>query len=345
MRTSTILLILAGAGIPAVTLLFSGCTKEGPMGANGKDANSTCTECHTTSDSIAARIFQYDASRHASGSLTYTGTNNACAPCHTSQGFDEVIVSNADTTLIGVSNAAPINCRTCHNIHKTYTLADYGLKITDPFMARFNDTVSINMKVNNGSSNLCGRCHQAIKPSPFPDKPTSDADSLTIASSSWGPHYGPQALIFAGSGAFQIGATSFGNSPHKDSLSCSSCHMAPALGNFTGGHTMKMTSAVTGSNIAPCKACHLTASSFNINNKRTVITGMYNQLKRQQAEANILDTTSMQIKAGKKYSQKQLAVLWNFLMVAYDRSMGVHNYQYIHDMLQSGIDYYTARGY
>lgn len=339
------LLIALGMILSSAILIFSGCTKEGPQGANGKDMNATCTQCHNFSDSIVVKIFQYDASRHALGDLTVEGTRNACAPCHTSQGFDEVIVTNADTTKTGVYDAAPINCRTCHNIHTTYTSADWGLKITSAFHPRYDKTATVDLAVNGGSSNLCGRCHQVLKTSPFPDKPTNDADSMSVFSPYWGPHHGPQSLMLAGMGAFEIGAAKFDDSPHKDKLACGSCHQAPGIGNFVGGHTLNMSSDETGDNVAPCKACHNSATDFDVDGKQTEIEGMFDQLKLQQAQANILDTNSMQIKAGKKYSQKQLAVLWNFLMVYNDRSMGVHNYKYTHDMLQAGIDYYTTKGY
>jgi len=70
---------------------------------------------------------------------------------------------------------------------------------------------------------------------------------------------------------------------------------------------------------------------------------MLNTLKVQLATVKMLDTNTMLLKTGKKYSQKQLAIYWNFQMIEADRSMGVHNYKYTRDMLQSGIDYYNSK--
>ncbi|MEI7981877.1 MAG: hypothetical protein WCI71_09490 [Bacteroidota bacterium] len=350
----------AGMMVSVAALMFTSCTKEGPQGptgpkgndgtngTNGKDANATCTQCHNWSDSLVAKIFQYDASKHATGSTTFEGTRTACAPCHTSQGYLEVIESGSDTTLAPVFDGAPINCRTCHKIHQTYTTSDWALqpKATTAWHPKYDPTVTIDLAVDGGSSNLCGRCHQARKTSPWLTNPTSTTDSLKPTSSRWGPHHGTQGLILAGKGAFEVGAAAFGQTDHKGNASCGTCHQAPAQGDLVGGHTLWMANEAEGiENVAACKQCHSSATSFDVGGKQTEIEGMYETLKVKLAVANMLDTNSMLLKTGKKYAQKQLAVFWNFQMIYADRSMGVHNYLYVHDMLQSGIDYFTTLGY
>jgi len=162
---------VAGMLISATTIMFTSCTKEGPQGpagpagkdgTNGQDANATCRQCHSFSDTIVAKIFQYDASQHATGSTTFEN-RNTCAPCHTSQGFQEVVATGADTTLVAVNDAAPINCRTCHNIHATYTSADWALKTTAPYKLKIDPTITMDFTADGGSANLCGRCHQPRK--------------------------------------------------------------------------------------------------------------------------------------------------------------------------------------
>ncbi len=58
----------------------------------------------------------------------------------------------------------------------------------------------------------------------------------------------------------------------------------------------------------------------------------------------MLDTVNMVIKP-KKYAQADLAVYWNFMLIYADRSIGVHNYQYTHDLLVAGNANFTAKGY
>jgi len=357
MKKITAFMLAAGLMISAVSFVMTSCTKEGPQGEPGKDgtngtnAAATCMQCHNFSDTIVTKIFQYNASQHATGSTAMEGTRVDCAPCHTSQGFTECLATGAFKTAAPYNDAAPINCRTCHNIHKTYTNADWALATTAPFRARYDSTVTIDLAFDGGVSNLCGRCHQARIASPALTNPTSSVDSIKMTSNRWGPHHGTQALVMAAKGAFEIGSGAFGTSPHKDQTSCSTCHQGAAQGNLVGGHTLWMTNTGTGDNVVVCKTCHSSiGTTFDLNGAQTTIEGKFNELKVKMAVANMLDTTTMLLKVGttanpKYYKQKALAAFWNFQMVYSDGSMGVHNYQYTYDMLQSGLDYFTALGY
>ena len=332
---------------PACSSLLSSCTKEGPQGApgtngtNGTNAAATCQECHNFSDTIVAKIFQYNASQHATGSTTLEASRNICAPCHSSQGFAEVNATGQFNTVAPIPDAAPINCRTCHQIHKTYTNSDWSLATTSGYRMRYDSTVTVDFTAAGGTANLCGRCHQARAASPALTAPSSTTDSLNITSSRWGPHHGPQSNMLAAKGAYNDG--SFGTSPHKDHIGCIGCHGGNAQGNVVGGHTLIMTSADLGDNIAVCKPCHSSITSFDLNGDQTTIEGMYNQLKVQLATFNMLDTNTMLLKP-KKYAQADLAVFWNFMLVDADRSMGVHNFQYTYDMLQAGITHFGGKG-
>jgi hypothetical protein len=347
-------LVLAAAMLFAgASVMFTSCTKEGPQGppgangTDGTDANATCTQCHNFGDSLVAKIVQYDASKHGTG-FTFFENRNTCAPCHTSQGFQECLKTGADTTAYAINDPAPTNCRTCHKIHETYSTADFALRTTAPYTLRIDHSKTMDFTADGGSGNLCGRCHQARYTTPWLTNPTSDVDSLKPTSSRWGPHHGPQSLVLGGQGAWEVGVVPFDNSPHRDLAACVTCHGATAQGNLAGGHTLWMTNEEEGITLtAGCKTagCHPNATSFDIDGKQTEISGMIQTLKVQLANANMLDTNTMLLKTGKKYSQLQLAIFWNFLMVEADRSEGVHNYKYTRDMLQSGIDYYNAKGY
>ncbi len=345
MKKFTTSFLSAGLFIASLGFIFFSCTKEGPQGpagTNGTNASLTCEECHNFSDTIVAKIFQYNASKHATGSTLNEATNATCAPCHCSQGFAEVNSTGSFSTAAGITDAAPINCRTCHQIHKTYTNADWSLATTAQYYWRFDSTQKVHFTANDGTANLCGRCHQARVASPTLNKPSSNTDSITITSNRWGPHHGPQSNILAAKGAYNDAG--FGTSPHKDTIGCMGCHGKNAQGNYVGGHTLIMTSTTTGDNVAVCKPCHPDATSFNINGDQTTINGLYQQLKIKLATFNMLDTNTMLI-IPKKYAQADLAVLWNFLLVDADRSMGVHNYQYTFNLLTAGIIHFNTKSY
>jgi hypothetical protein len=343
MKKITKLFLAAGLFVAAAGFIFSSCTKEGPQGTNGTNAAATCQECHNFSDTVVAKIFQYDASQHATGSTVFEASRVDCAPCHSSQGFTEVNSTGAFKTAAPITDAAPINCRTCHQIHKTYTSTDWSLAVNSAFRMRYDSTVSVDFTPDGGSANLCGRCHQARAASPVLTLPASNTDSISITSTRWGPHHGTQANMLSGKGAYNDAA--FGNSPHKDHVGCIGCHGANAQGNLVGGHTLKMTNDETGDNVAVCNrtGCHNGQTSFDVGGAQTDIRDLYQQLKVKLATISMLDTTTMLINK-KKYSQADLAVYWNFMLVDADRSMGVHNYQYTYDMLTAGINHFGGKG-
>jgi len=157
MRRSWSLLMAA-----LLVAVSAGC--EGPAGANGKDANATCTQCHAGDVALYAKQIQYATSGHAT--LPDFERNDAgCAICHTHQGFLERLPTNAYTAAAKVDDPAPPNCRTCHKIHTTYTSADYALTATSAFpLYQGGETIDLGAQ----SGNLCARCHQARTISPLP---------------------------------------------------------------------------------------------------------------------------------------------------------------------------------
>jgi hypothetical protein len=351
-----LMLVLSGIMVMAVSgLIFIGCTKEGPQGpagaagTNGKDANATCTNCHNFGDTVIVKIFQYDASKHASASTIIEAARSGCSGCHSHEGFLEKLQTGSTVTK-AYNDAAPINCRTCHTIHSTYTPADWALRDVTPVHPYIDTTTTIDLTVQlaggtDGTSNLCGKCHQARKTSPWLTNPKG-TDSLSVTSTRWGPHHGPQFLMLAGKGAFEMGSSTFRSTDHKSHATCRNCHMAPAQGEAVGGHTLWMTSSETGDNVAACKPCHSAiGTSFDYNGAQTTIETKYQTLKVLLAQKNVIDTVNDILKGPisaskpKKFTQIQLAVVWNYFLVDADRSMGIHNYAYISDMLDAGIAY------
>jgi len=337
---------VAGMLISATTIMFTSCTKEGPQGpagpagkdgTNGQDANATCRQCHNFSDTIVAKIFQYDASQHATGSTTFEN-RNTCAPCHTSQGFQEVVATGADTTLVAVNDAAPINCRTCHNIHATYTSADWALKTTAPYKLKIDPTITMDFTADGGSANLCGRCHQPRKTSPWVTNPTGN-DSLKITSSRWGPHHGPQSTVLGAVGAFAFGTPYTWGNVHKTQTACMMCHGAKAAGNLTGGHTLWIANEEEGDNLNGCNVtdCHGGAmTSAVMVAKQEEVLAKLTTLKDKLVAKGVLNATTGLVITG-KHTQKQMAVVWNYNLIEADRSEGMHNFAYVNDVLDKSI--------
>jgi hypothetical protein len=63
---------------------------------------------------------------------------------------------NFSQVEIGDANPTHQDCRTCHQIHTTYTGADWALETDAPVVM-----VTSGATFDGGSGNLCANCHQA----------------------------------------------------------------------------------------------------------------------------------------------------------------------------------------
>lgn len=321
--------------LPAITVpLLIAC--EGPPGA---DANATCTQCHNSGSLIVSATEQWRTSIHASGENTDRNATT-CAMCHTSEGFRECITSGKTVTSASISNPSSIGCRTCHKIHESYDTSDWELRTKSPVQLMITGET-----LNQGKGNLCINCHQPRIPDPLP---ILNGSSVTIRSGYWGPHHSTQASIIRGSGGMELsGSEAYGNSSHTDLTNgCITCHMAAAIGNKSGGHTMKIayeSYGTTAYNFAGCKECHNNTTELTslLDAVRSETDSLLTQLAEKLREHNIL-TSNNQINATSnaplELSSNQAGALLNYLLVKEDRSGGVHNYRYIKALLKNSIE-------
>lgn len=317
-------------------LMFASCTKEGPAGpagTNGTNGTSGCIECHDNSQLIVERSLQWEASGHAMNG-NFERNDVDCAPCHTSQGYLEILETGAQVTAAAISNPMPPNCYSCHKIHETNTVADWDLTATAPVKFWLNDVMS-----DQGTANTCLTCHQARIPDPLPVM--GGTGTVTITSGYWGPHYGVQGLVFEGTGGYEVG-TGYTNSKHSALLknSCVDCHMAEPYGVQAGGHQMGMTYAYHGSDAvwtAGCVSCHADANALHTKIDNTVdeITVLYDSLGTILMNKGHLDATGHVVPGD--YTHEEAGLMYNFRFVYGDHSMGIHNYDYVKTLLMNSI--------
>ena len=234
----------------------------GPTGPAGADANENCTQCHTGDVEIYAKQVQFELSAHGPG--MYMRASSSCATCHTHQGYlmrlEKDDLWEVDETI---AEAAPVNCRTCHEIHTTYTDADYALTATDPVYFRVAAT-AVDLE---GAGNLCARCHQSRPRSPFP---VIDGAPVTFTSTHYGPHYSPQGDFVAGVGFFDFEGGNGGTHTHGEDAGCQTCHMTGG-DHDEGGHTWVPT-------VAGCQECHDSAGDFDLFNGQTDVQELIDEL-------------------------------------------------------------------
>lgn len=207
------------AALILFVVVYSGCTKEGPVGpagtngtnglngttgidgingTDGVDANETCKLCHNPLV-VEAKATEYELAKHSWGGAAFEEAGNtSCAPCHESEGFKYVCANNIPATFTlntttgkytndyaSVSSAAygNIQCGTCHSSkHTTYGASDLPALTTVAAvpMTMWKGTKTINLTQDGGISNLCVKCHQ---PRPMTTSSTlSNGDVVDYAS-------------------------------------------------------------------------------------------------------------------------------------------------------------------
>jgi hypothetical protein len=279
-----------------------------------------------------------------------------CAPCHTHEGFIERIATGAMTTAADIMDPSPQNCRTCHQIHTTYTSADFALTTTAPFDLWFSGNT-----VDFGEGTLCANCHQARIPSPAPVIDGSGT-GVTITSAFYGLHHSPVANVLGGTGLIEIpGNTAYpgGPSSHGNTSvnadGCVTCHMAQAFGAQAGGHTLWMSYDYHGAevdNIAGCLTCHsATLTDFEYAGVHDLVwadvdgngvidvgtdTGYLVQLKDLLITAGLLTASDGGV-AG-TFTDLEAAALVNYQALREDKSHGIHNPPYYLAILKNSIE-------
>ncbi len=350
MKKLITILVLAPWFILAMIIAPS-CTKEGPQGPagedgiDGTDGTASCGQCHNEDEGLLARVIQWEASVHATGG-NFERNSSSCAPCHTSMGFREVVLSGENTTAASIDNPTPINCYTCHNIHETYEVEDWGLRYIEPVTYLEGGAI-----VDNGNANLCTKCHQSRAAEPYPAAGSGEIVFPEDASYRWGPHHGPQSNLYAGvgaSGAYELGGN-YENSWHTANLSdpCITCHMATPFGAQAGGHTFNMGYEYHGSfelNTAGCVSsdCHGSADNLvvSVETKQAEIEDLLADLKVLLEDNGIMDTVAHPgyLNVPGTYPNELAGAFYNYKLIEEDRSHGMHNYKYTKTLLENSIE-------
>lgn len=322
----------------------AGCTKEGPAGPagadgtsgtdgkDGVDGNATCIQCHTI-DYMNNVKAQYAESGHSDGNyVAYAGGRKDCAMCHSDEGFRETQHTGLDTTANNIPIPTHIQCSTCHSFHETLDFEndgpDYAVRQNGPvdlMMYRTANPPSLVTLDFGNNSNLCINCHQ-----PRTAPPTANGSGeFYIASTHYGPHHGPQGTFLQGIGGAEIG-TGYpepGSSTHTQAA-CTGCHMHEYT-EGQGGHTWEVP-------VASCTPCHTDASTLDINGKQTYITGLIEELKTGLITKGVLDAEGHPVVG--TYPIAHAQAFYNYAGIVDDRSKGVHNYEYIKQLLVNSIN-------
>jgi hypothetical protein len=278
-------------------------------------AENTCSDCHNDTTLITGKATAWSTSVHGTGTAYARGTSSGCAGCHSGGGFSEMVAAGLtpNTVTTGDPNPTRQGCRACHQIHTSYTGADWALETTAPVaLFALGDAI-----YDGGKGNLCANCHQ-------PRSKIAEADEngmINVNSSHWGPHHGPQSAMLLGIGGAGVeGEASAHASLVEDT--CVTCHLGP-----TANHTFAPV-------LAACQECHEGTKNFDIEGVQTEVAAMLDEVAELLKAKGLMDEEGEPVIG--LYPAAQASALWNYIYIAHeDKSMGVHNPEYIMDMLEA----------
>lgn len=313
----------AGEAGPAGPAGPAGAAGEaGPAGsvAEVMAAELTCTECHNETTLIWSKEAQFrESSVHGTGEAFIRGESTSCAGCHGTEGAKARINAGLpphDPSVEGVTNVSPYTCRTCHNIHTTFTGADFSLTgDAQPVKLENSDGT-----FDGGAGNLCAQCHQIRN-----EKPVVADGNIEVTNSRFGTHHGAESQMLLGEGG--LGVEDAGPSEHYELVedTCVTCHMGGER-----NHTYWP-------DVERCLECHEDAEDFDMNGVQTEVRAMFDELTALFNAQGYIDPENGRWLTG-TYPEDIANAMWNYKFVEEDQSMGVHNSVYTKALLQQALD-------
>lgn len=294
---------------------------EGPAGPAGESATTaelSCIECHDDTTMLTGKSTAWGDSLHGTGEAYVRAGSASCAGCHSGGAFTAMIEAGITPDAVEAGDPDPTrqDCRACHEVHTTYTTADWALTTTAPVaMYAFEGET-----YDGGEGNLCATCHEARR-----GMDAAVDGMVEVTSTHWGPHHGPQSsmmLALAGGGDVS-GSASVHYSQVEDT--CVTCHLGDGA-----DHTFEP-------GVASCQACHSGAEDFDIGGVQTETQAMLDELGAALTAKGMLDEEGTMVVG--IYPEAEAAALWNWIYVGLeDKSLGVHNPSYTKALLQAGLD-------
>jgi len=285
------------------------------------NSGDQCTACHNDTDLISSKHAQWSLTRHATGEAFLRGTSAGCSGCHSGGGFVARVTADPpqdpDEVTEGDPSPSRQDCRACHQIHVTYTTADWALETTAPVSLY---AVTGTPVFNKGEGNLCASCHQPRRE--YPGDPDGDG-IVTGISTHWGPHHGPQSGMMLGVAGSVSGEPGTHYKTNILADSCVSCHMGS-----NDMHNLDVDTSV-------CETCH--GGEFDPSTYQDYIKGRLDVLGAKLVSLGVLSSYD---ESGHptvtEADEPVAAALFNWLYIAHeDKSLGVHNPNYTEALLDA----------
>ncbi|NUN10469.1 MAG: T9SS type A sorting domain-containing protein [Ignavibacteriaceae bacterium] len=319
--------------------------------------DATCGQCHDAPWRYNEGA-QYENSMHSvaiwsSGFATRglpSGDLQQCMRCHSGKGY--VMYTNGETQTTPltptVADHVVVTCATCHDPHgnQFYASLRQSPVAGDTLANGYNYT---NM---GGTGQTCMSCHKARQ-----NNVTYVNNNLNA---NWGPHYSGQADILFGQNAAPVfDANPYLSSGHKYAIAdgCVDCHMYATTDTGTvnrdkvGGHSMKLRNAENDyQHTKACESCHGPKTSFadfvaaadydrdgNIEPIQDEVKGLERLLRIALPPIGLDSINWAMIVGIGADSMNYRKAYFNYRLVHYDGSYGMHNTKFTIDVLSKSI--------
>ncbi|KPK44495.1 MAG: hypothetical protein AMJ65_02900 [Phycisphaerae bacterium SG8_4] len=275
-----------------------------------------CMACHNDTTVITEKQTAMSESVHGTGEAYVRGTSAGCAGCHSGGAFSAMVAAGLtpNTVEAGDPNPTRQSCRACHQVHTSYTEADWALETT----AAVNLYAFGELTYDGGKGNLCANCHQPRRAIAEPD-----ADgNIAVTSTHWGPHHGPQSAMLLGTGGAGdvAGVPSFHYRLVGDT--CVTCHIGA-----DSSHTFEAVSS-------SCDECH--APEEDLESVQAEIAAQIAELGDLLVAKGLLDEAGHPVVG--VYPAAEASALWNYIFISIeDGSLGAHNTPYTRALLNASI--------
>lgn len=260
----------------------------------------------------------------------FNRAGNSCASCHTAEGFFEINVSDAHEGQGPYSHIHGITCQVCHDPHDATGVNQ--LRIAKDYSFPDPDTGEPQYMTDGTAAHACDICHHLREGKAAPGEQA--------------PHHSHQTEMLSNAvGYLNPEKTYPATNPHNELIEtrCVGCHMSETPEGkypYVGEHSFTMHAAADPVNgpaediylTAACEGCHSDiGEDFDYNGVQTKIKLMLNELESRLPVARVgrlAGTVPAHEQAEVDSSfitVDEMNAAWNWFIVSYDGSNGVHN--------------------
>ena len=282
------------------------------------------------------------SSSFAQGSSGQNNSLGNCIRCHDGQGFVNFTKGQTtNTTGMIQAQLKNITCATCHDPHGNDN--EFSLRYTPEGQNVLANGFEYNI---GGTGQICMNCHKSRK--------DNVAIIGTSVNSHWGPHHSVQTDVLLGQNAAEFNGVPFISGYHKIALenACVDCHMVATTDTGTvtrdrvGGHSWNLHDEDNDYyHTAACVPCHSEIDNWNDFEAAKDFDGdgVKESIPQEVAGLETLLRTWLppvgidSIDYALITEEIQKKAYFNYQLIAYDGSGGMHNARFAIDVLTKSI--------